>query len=176
MMKIFYFLVAVLAATVTSFAAKIPSTATKEINISKSSQASILIQQTASGHALSKSTMKDLQEALGRKLSLKEKIGWYLYKKQFNPEEPTEAAKRKANSNAGLGFALSLVGILAFPLFTIPGLIYSKKALVADKVDPGILTARNYNLATAGKIIGHIGVGLLLAGLVVILIYLGTYG
>ncbi len=141
MKKMLCFLVAVFVTLIPSYAAKIPSSATKEINISKSPQASITIEQTAatSGRSISELTVKDLRKALGRKLSLKEKISWHLFKKQFKADEPTEDAKRKANTNAGLGFVFSLV----FPLFAFPGLIFTTKALAIEKEKPGTLSLGN---------------------------------
>lgn len=188
-MKIFYFLVAFLTAIATSFAAKIPSTITKETNISASPQASILIQQSKAtpGYAVSALTMQDLQQALGRKLSLKEKVGWYLYKKHLHAEEPTEKAVKKANSNAVLGFVFSLASLLIpplafvfysqilllFSLLAIPALILSINALVAGRVNPGILTKSNRSLAKAGKIISYIILALIFIVLIMILAYIG---
>ncbi len=169
---------ALLVTIITSFAAKIPSNTANEINISKSPQASITIQQTAatSRYSFSDLTVRDLQKSLGRKFSLKEKISWHLLKKQFKPEEPPEALVRKANNHAVLGFVFSLAGILIFPLFLIPGLLLSQKALDADKVDPEILTRTNYGLAKAGKIISYIGLGLLLLAIVIIIAILAAWG
>lgn len=162
MKKILCFLIALLVVIITSHAAKIPSTATKEINISKSPHSSIIIQQTAatSGRSISALTVKDLQKSLGRKLSLKEKISWYLFKKQFKPEGPPEVLIRRANSNAVFGFAFSLAGIILLPvffivspLFFIPAILLSLSALRAERVDPGILRGGNYGLAMAGKMV-----------------------
>jgi hypothetical protein len=61
-------------------------------------------------------------------------------------------------------------------LFVIPGLFFSQSALRKEKVDPGILTRTNYGLAKAGKIIGYIGLGLLLLGVVIIIAILATWG
>ena len=178
MKKMLCFLVAVLVTLIPSFAAKIPSNATKEINISKSPQASIAIQQTAatSGRSISELTVKDLRKALGRKLSLKEKISWHFYKKHFKQDGPPEVLIRRANTNAVLGFAFSLAGLIVFPLFLIPALILSLSALRAEKVDPGILTKGNYSLANAGKIISLIAIGIYILLLGAIVLYILALG
>ena len=175
MKKMLCLLAAVLVTIITSYAAKIPSPISREINISKSPQASITI-QPAAGSSVSVLTVKDLQMSLGRKLSRKEKISWLILKKQFKQVGPPEALIRKANTNAVLGFVFSLAGILIFPLFLIPGLLFSQSALRADAVDPEILTRTNYRLAKAGKIISYIGLGLLLLGIVIIIAILAAWG
>lgn len=177
MKKTLCFLIATFAAIVISYAAKIPSTANKEINISQSPQASMAVQQTVatSGYTFSEFTLRDFQKSLGRKLSFKEKVSWYLFKKQFKPEGPPEVLIRKANTNAVLGFAFSLAGIIIFPLFLIPALILSLSALRAEQVDPGILRGANYGLAMAGKIISYIGIGLIVLTIAIVLAYV-LYG
>jgi hypothetical protein len=177
MKKMLCLLAAVLVTIISSYAAKVPTNTANEINISKSPQASITIQPAAaSNYFIPATTVKDLQKSLGRKLSLKEKISWELLKTQFKQDGPPEALIRKANTHAVLGFAFSLAGLIIFPLFLIPGLLFSQSALRAEAVDPEILTRTNYRLAKAGKIISYIGLGLLLLGIVIIIAILAAWG
>jgi hypothetical protein len=167
MRKIFVLFIAVFSIAIASFAAKIPSLEGQEIKISKEPQSSILIEQSeASIAALS---VNELQQSLGRKLSLKEKVAFYLYKKHFKREEPTEKDIKKANSKAVLAFVFSLAAVFIFPLFAIPALILSANALAAEKVNPGILTKSNHGLAKAAKIICYIQFALTLLLLIVVL-------
>ena len=126
--------------------------------------------------ALSKLTVKELQAFLGRKLSLKEKIQFFLARKLVtatNPED--EELAEKGRRNAYLGFGFGLAGILLFPLFAIPAIIISNNALAYHKEKPGILgDARGF--AKAGQIMGWIGIGLLALGVLVVLLFLAAWG
>jgi hypothetical protein len=171
MRKIFVLFIAVFSIAIASFAAKIPSLEGQEIKISKEPQSSILIEQSEASPrtSIAALSVNELQQSLGRKLSLKEKVAFYLYKKHFKREEPTEKDIKKANSKAVLAFVFSLAAVFIFPLFAIPALILSANALAAEKVNPGILTKSNHGLAKAAKIICYIQFALTLLLLIVVL-------
>ena len=92
-------------------------------------------------------------------------------------EALTDEEVRKANSNATTGFVFSLLGLLVLPLFAIPGLIMSKKALRAEKLQPNTLTRSAYTMAKAARVMGWIGVAIiiLLVPLIVLAIALGSW-
>jgi hypothetical protein len=126
--------------------------------------------------AITKLTVKELQAYLGRKLTLKEKVQFFLAKKLVGATDPEdEELAKKGRRNAYTGFGFGLAGILLFPLFAIPAIIISNNALAYDKEKPGILgDARGF--AKAGQIMGWVGIGLLAIGLFVVLLFLAAWG
>ena len=103
---------------------------------------------------------KQLEQYLGRKLTLTEKVRWYFGKKalaKLQTEEEDQVIK-KGRTNAFLGFGFSIVSLFFFPL-AIAGIIFSNNALKLDKEKPGILTDAK-GFAQAGQIIGWVAIGL----------------
>jgi hypothetical protein len=125
--------------------------------------------------AITKLTVKELQDHLGRKLTLREKAQFYLAKKLLRATDPEdEELAKKGRSNAYTGFGFGLAGILLFPLFAIPAVIISNNALAYDKEKPGILgDARGF--AKAGQIMGWVGIGLLAVGVFFVLLFLAAW-
>jgi len=165
-------------ATTTTFAAKIPcaapgkkAAASETINATENAKAPV--DETANAsfvEALKPLTVTDLQKTLGRKLTIKEKISWWLYQKKLIHIDPSEKEIKNANSNAVLGFAFGILSIIGLSfLAAIPGLILSNKALIAEKADPGILKGGNYGLAQAGQILSWIGLAIFLFTLILVL-------
>lgn len=159
-----------------SFGAKVPFTVytdtvatTKATNLNKISDS---FENFFSNQSYQQVTLKDVRKALGRKLTLKEKIQWFLLKNKFQHGGQDDIAKRHANSNAVLGFFFSIIGLAVFPLFIIPALILSIHALKAEKTHPGILTATNRSLAKAAEIISIVDIVLLIFGLIILIAFL----
>ncbi|HMO31942.1 MAG TPA: DUF4190 domain-containing protein [Lacibacter sp.] len=95
------------------------------------------------------------EKQLGRKLRWSERVGLRVL---LLAGEPDPELQKKANSNAVLGFAFGLGSLLLLPFFAIPGLIFSNKALRAERATPGILEGDKKGLAKAGKILSIIGI------------------
>lgn len=97
----------------------------------------------------SNATVKQL---LGRKLTLKEKLGLLLARAKYKKGIPIDTIEaQKANSTAVWGFVLSILGYFFFPLL-IPGYILSNNALKKEKAQPGLLTSTNKTLAQISRI------------------------
>lgn len=162
-----------------SFAAKAPlSIDQKQVPNSETSNLNSLPdegQKKSTDRVFSQLTLKDLQTSLGRKLTLQEKISWLIFKKRLPRIEPTESEKAHANSNAVLGFVFGLLGLIVFPLLAIPGLILSNKALLAERVDPGILKSGNRGLAVAGQITSYIALALLIIVVILLVAFLSNW-
>lgn len=95
------------------------------------------------------STIKQL---LGRKLTLKEKLGLLFVRAKYKKGIPVDTLEaQNANSNAVFGFVLSMLGLFFFP-FLIPGYILSNNVLNLEKKKPGLLTNTNKTLAEIGKV------------------------
>jgi hypothetical protein len=161
-----------------TFAAKIPfSSGSKKAGANQTTITNTNINSTIDGTAqissvevLKPLTLSDLQTTLGRKLTIKEKVSWWLYKKKFVHIDPSEKEIKNANSNAVLGFVFGILGLVGLSfLAAIPGLILSNKALAAEKADPGILKSGNSGLAKAGQILSWVGIGLFLITLIYVL-------
>jgi Domain of unknown function (DUF4190) len=109
------------------------------------------------GKKTSKPSFKHIRKAtekqLGRRLTLKERLGLWLYKTQT----PKELDAKKANNHAILGLVFGICSIVLFPLFSIPGFFFSQSALRQEKLQPGILEGGNKGLAKAGLILSIIG-------------------
>jgi hypothetical protein len=117
-----------------------------------------------------------IEQLTGRKMSFKEKVAWFLFKKQIKKHHrKDETPDKKQNDNAFLGFVFSLVGLLVFPLFAIPGFILSKNAVDAEKETPGTLTKSNYSLAKAGKTLSIITGIMFVLAFILILALLATW-
>lgn len=123
----------------------------------------------------SNATVKQL---LGRKLTLKEKLGLLLARAKYKKGIPIDTIEaQKANSTAVWGFVLSILGYFFFPLL-IPGYILSNNALQKEKAKPGLLTDTNKTLAQIGKafvIVYGILIVLTLMFLIVIIARFGLY-
>lgn len=133
--------------------------------------------QTAHLSAVANLTVKELQEHLGRKLTMKEKVQWYFAKKLIHKitNEEEEALAKKARTKAYMGFGFSLAGLLLFPLLAIPGIIFSGNALAFDKEHPGKLgDAKGF--AKAGQIMGWISLALLVIVLILVILFLSAWG
>lgn len=111
--------------------------------------------------------LKQVREhQLGRKLRFSERVGlraWVLL------GEPDPLAKKRANSNALLGFIFGLSSLFLAGLLAIPGLILSNQALREERLNPGILQGDRLGFAQAGKIISIVTLALL--GLVLLLFF-----
>lgn len=118
-------------------------------------------------------SINELEQLSGKKLSIKEKMGWWLYKKQLKKQDNSEGIPdKKQNDKATLGFVFSLLGLLIFPLFAIVGFIYSNNALKAEKEVPGTLTKAGKRNAKAGKIISIVA-GILWVAIIALVVLLG---
>jgi hypothetical protein len=109
---------------------------------------------------------KTIEQYLGRKLTLREKLTLYWYKrhlKSYTANAGILAAG--ANSDAKLGYIFALLGIACF-FFFIPGFILSKKALTLEKEHPGTLTKKNLAHAEAGKTISVVGAIVVATGII----------
>ena len=94
-----------------------------------------------------------LKQLLGRKLTLKEKLGLLLVRAKYKKGIPVDAAEaQRANTNAILGFAFSILGIFIFPLFAIPAYVLCDNMLRKENKQPGLLSSTNKTLAQIGKI------------------------
>jgi hypothetical protein len=120
-------------------------------------------------------SVKKLQAYLGRKLTIKEKIQLFYAKKLVKASDPEDdELAQRGRSNAYTAFGFGLASIFLFPLFAIPALILSKKALAYDKEKPGILgDAKGF--AKAGQIMGWVGLGILILAFVIIVAVLATW-
>ena len=167
-----------LFAILTSFAAKVPSSIDQKKAATETASTNSLpaeIDKESSAKVLSQLSIKDLQTSLERKLTLQEKITWMLFKKHLPRLEPTESEKKRANTNAVLGLVFGILGILVFPLFAIPGLILSNKALLAERVDPGILASGHRGIAVAGQITSYVALALLLLIFIIVIAVLSSW-
>lgn len=142
---------------------------------STSGGAGAVIEPTPSAYqknsiAFSKLTVKELQVFLGRKLTLKEKVQVLLAKKLLTKLDPeVEELATKGRNKAYMGFGFALAAILLFPLFAIPGLIFSNNALAYDKEKPGILgDAKGF--ARAGQIMSWVSLALMVIAILLLLI------
>ncbi len=122
--------------------------------------------ETAKKAVLSyRESKKILETSIGRKLSFKEKLALRI---QTSVPRYDNENERRANSQAVTGFILSICGlVLLWPLL-IPGLIISNNALLKERVNPGILKNGNYGLAKAGKIIGIVGLAIIIVAIIII--------
>jgi hypothetical protein len=119
----------------------------------------------------------NIEKALGRKLTLRERAGLFLYKKQIARKTffISDELKQKANSYANTGFTLSIIGLIGLFLFplavfvAIPAYVFSSRALEIDREYPNTLTETNRMHAKIGKVTSIVtGMILLLAVLFVI--------
>ena len=120
---------------------------------------------------------KQLEQYLGRKLTLTEKVRWYFGKKALAKLQTEEEDRdiKKGRTNAFLGFGFGLAGLLLFPLFAIPAIIFSNNALKFDKEKPGVLTdARGF--AQAGQIMGWVAIGLTIVAVLLVIAILSAWG
>ncbi|TDH26494.1 hypothetical protein EXU57_10405 [Segetibacter sp. 3557_3] len=106
-----------------------------------------------------------------RKLTLREKIGYWFISRKFRKASPDKISAERGNTNAILGFVFACCGLFITPLFAIPGLILSGKAIKLEKTFPGTITKSNHSLAKAGEIMSYIMLGLLAVGLIIISAY-----
>ena len=168
-----------LFAILTSFAAKLPSSfEQKEEVITETNNVASTLDEAlkpSSAKAFSQLSVSELQKSLGRRLTLKEKTTWALYKKHLISIEPTEREKKNANTNAILGLVFGILGIVIFPLFAIPGLILSNKALTAEKADPGILAPGNRGIAVAGQITSYVALALIVVAFIIVIAVLASW-
>jgi len=113
--------------------------------------------------------------SLGRKLKLKEIIALRLQRVLHFSKETNES---KANTNAVLGFAFAVAGIIILWPLLIPGIILSRNALNREKQNPGTLTPTNLKLAKIGKVVSIVGLIILaiVAVIVAIVIASGGFG
>jgi hypothetical protein len=117
-----------------------------------------------------RSSNKEIQKLIGRKLTLKEKFALWVGKKY---SEVDEAASKKANSQALIAFLLSLAGFFIIPLFpSIAAIVISSRVLQREKENPGLIS-KNKALAQIAQILGIIGVAIVVVAIVVLLAYLG---
>jgi hypothetical protein len=117
--------------------------------------------------------MKEVEKLMGRKLTIKEKIGVKIYQWKFKKE----ARKKKAGSQSGKGQAAMILGIVGLALLFVPFLNIAAipcmiLAIVfgyqAKKANPDDRQAKT------GIILGWIGVGIVvLATLLLIAIFAG---
>lgn len=119
------------------------------------------------------SLKNEMEIKLGRQLSFKEKAALRIHTliHPFSRE-----LERKANNQATTGFVLSLLGFVTLWPLLIPGLIISNSALTKERINPGILTSRNYKLAKAGRTLAVIGLFITVIGLIIIISNGGFYG
>lgn len=108
----------------------------------------------------------------GKRLLFKEKAAlcFHTLFHPFNPE-----LERKANNQAKTGFVLSLLGFVSFWPLLIAGLIVSNSALTKERINPGILTSRNYKLAKTGRVLAIIGLFIIVISFIIILSNGGFY-
>jgi hypothetical protein len=126
---------------------------------------------------------KNIEKYIGRKLTLREKIGLSIYQKKLKQQTiADDELQKKANNHAGLGFTFSILGFaLAFvyPLFLlleIPGYIYSQRALELEKKHPNILTEDSVILAKIGKTFSFIiGIFIVVIPLLLFFILMAHY-
>lgn len=120
--------------------------------------------------------IKELEMLAGRKLTLKEKIGYFVARSKFKKKSPVEPNAREANSNAVLGFVFALSALFILPLFAIPALIFAGKALRHERESPGLLTRGNKSLARAAQVISYVSLVFLLIALIIVISFLATWG
>ncbi len=114
-----------------------------------------------------------IKQMLGRKLTLKEKIGLQFARVIYKKGIPIDALEaKKANSNAILGFIFSMLGIFIFPLFAIPAYVLCDNMLHKEKIQPGLLTPTNKILAQIGKITAIVTGILVVLLLLIVLLWL----
>lgn len=162
---IFSFFLFPAANAATEFSFKTPATTTTETP----TKAALKNKKKLSYKLLCATTEKKL----GRKLKFTEKLGLKFYTSlpEFTPE-----AKKRANSQALLGFIFGICSLVLIPLVAIPGFIISNNALQTEILNPGILEGGNYGLAKAGKILSIIGFVYLLLLIAYVLLVLAAYG
>lgn len=102
-----------------------------------------------------KGSNKQIEKLIGRRLTVKEKLGLWAARKM---KAVDEASIKKANSKALTGFLLSLAGIFVFPLLpSIAAVVLTSSVLKQEKLEPGTLT-KNKDLAQIGLVIGILGI------------------
>jgi hypothetical protein len=118
-----------------------------------------------------KQVKKMLEQSLGRKLTFKEKMA-----ARIHTTFPSigDGEGRRANNQAVTGFIFSVCGVVLFWPLLIPGLIISRKALAAERENPGILQNGNYGLAKAGSIIAIVGIAIMIVAIIVLVALLSN--
>lgn len=130
---------------------------------------SVLLKPASPLAILSKLSPKQIQAKLGRKLTLKEKVGLQLLRWKIAKIPPDEKVSTKDGRTAQTLGILALVAILVFPLATIPlGIIAITKGSKALKENP------NDGQAQAGKIMGIISLALLALVILLILAFISS--
>lgn len=115
-----------------------------------------------------------IKQLLGRKLTLKEKLGLLFVIAKYKKGIPVdEIEAKKANTNAILGFAFSMLGIFIFPLFAIPAYVLCDNMLRKEKKQPGLLSPTNKTLAQIGKITAIV-TGIIVVIALIVVFYLLT--
>ncbi len=118
--------------------------------------------------------VKTIENYLGRRLTLREKITLYLYERKLKRHDAEQDKQtRHANSDALLGLIFSIAGIL-FAYFLIPGFILSKRALTLEKRRPGILTKRSLSEAKTGRTVSMVMTILYVVGIIALFIIISS--
>ena len=113
-----------------------------------------------------------ITQLLGRRLTLKEKLGLLFVRTKYKKGIPIDTLEAKnANKMATWGFIFSIFGYFFFP-FIIPGYILSNNALKKEKAKPGLLTETNKTLAQIGKVFAIVWAALLIIALFVVIVIL----
>ena len=126
---------------------------------------------TLSGEDLAFKNTKEIEDILGRKLSIREKISLSFVKKKIknNPSLNFEQAndQLKIEGFAVAGFVCSLVGfVFAGIILGILGIIFSAIALKKIKNNPE--TKKGRGLAIAGLVMGIVVLGLTIIGIAIL--------
>ncbi len=104
--------------------------------------------------------VKDVQKKLGRKLTLKEKIGFLFLKKQMKKKAEEESKQGKS----AFAMGLASIGLLAFALFLWPPLLVGAIITSILAIVFGTMATKDNpkdKKGVAGKIIGWIVLGLI---------------
>lgn len=121
---------------------------------------------------------RDLRKTLGRKLTLKEKVAFYLLKKKAKKMHREEGKPGENAYVAGLiAIGLLVTGLLFPPLLIgslIAGIVAVASGSKSLKLDPGNKKAKT------GKLLGWITIaaiiGLVIALMILVAVFVGTFG
>jgi FtsH-binding integral membrane protein len=118
--------------------------------------------------------LKEFQKLAGRKLTIREKIGFLILKHKINHPRKTDTSK----GQTALVFGIVALGLFVLGLFVpyviIASLISSIVAIVSGSV--ALRNNRNDKKAFAGKLLGWITFGLIALLLVLAIIWLSSWG